>query len=400
MDNFTSVRQVVRTLRPRSSLTVFHRDAVLRAAGWFVENFPGPVLYAVKTNPDPHVLTAVHRAGVRRFDVASLSEVETVASLFPDADICFMHTVKAPEHIAEAYDRHGVRTFAFDTDAELDKILRVTGDARDLTLFVRVSVSNSDAEIDLSRKFGADPDAVGRLLVRARQGSARLGICFHVGSQCMEPSSFRHAIDLVHAAIVEAGVIVDIVDVGGGFPTAYPGMRPPPLASYVEVISRAVARLPIAEACELWCEPGRAIAAEASSTLIRVEGRRGDALYVNDGTYGALFDAGAPGLVFPTAAHGAAGRAFGGASAPFKFFGPTCDGLDVMKGPFMLPADIDAGDYILVGKTGAYGNALRTRFNGFYSDLAVQVAEGPMMTMFADAAPAEPGARQVWGTDA
>jgi len=160
MDNFTSVRQVVRTLRPRSSLTVFHRDAVLRAAGWFVENFPGPVLYAVKTNPDPHVLTAVHRAGVRRFDVASLSEVETVASLFPDADICFMHTVKAPEHIAEAYDRHGVRTFAFDTDAELDKILRVTGDARDLTLFVRVSVSNSDAEIDLSRKFGADPDAL------------------------------------------------------------------------------------------------------------------------------------------------------------------------------------------------------------------------------------------------
>ena len=398
MDKFTSVRQVVRALRPRSSLTVFHRDAVHRAAGWFVENFPGQVLYAVKTNPDPYVLTAIHQAGVRRFDVASLNEIEAVASLFPDADACFMHTVKAPEHIAEAYDRYGIRTFAFDTDAELDKILRATGGARDLTLFVRVSVSNSDADIDLSRKFGADPDAVCRLLIRARQVAARLGICFHVGSQCMEPSSFRHAIDMVHAAIVEAGVIVDIVDVGGGFPTAYPGKRPPPLASYVEVIARAVERLPIANACELWCEPGRAIAAEASSTLIRVEARRGDALYVNDGTYGALFDAGAPGLVFPTVAHGV-GRRLSGAPAPFKFFGPTCDGLDVMKGPFMLPADIDQGDYILVGKTGAYGNALRTRFNGFYSDLAVEVAEGPMMTMYADALGSGAVARKRWGTE-
>ena len=133
----------------------------------------------------------------------------------------------------------------------------------------------------------------------ARQAADALGICFHVGSQAMSPAAYAEAMARVRDAIVEAAVTVDIVDVGGGFPSVYPGMEPPPLETYFAVIHAGFEALPISYSAELWCEPGRALCAEYASLVVRVEKRRGDELYINDGAYGALFDAAHIGWRYP-----------------------------------------------------------------------------------------------------
>jgi ornithine decarboxylase len=305
-----------------------------------------------------------------------------VAATLPEAVQCFMHPVKAEEAIAEAYQL-GVRTFSLDTMEELDKIVRATGGASDLSLCVRIRVSSEHAKLSLASKFGAEPAEMKALLFAARQAADALGICFHVGSQAMTPAAYAEAMERVRAAIVEAAVMVDIVDVGGGFPSVYPGMEPPPLEAYFAVIHNAFESLPISYSAELWCEPGRALAAEYASLLVRVEKRRGDQLYINDGAYGALFDAAHLGWRFPVRLVREAGS--DARDLPFSFYGPTCDDLDHMAGPFLLPADVTAGDYIEIGMLGAYGCAMRTAFNGFGVVERVEAADEPMATLYGGA---------------
>lgn len=182
---------------------------------------------------------------------------------------------------------------------ELAKIMRATGNAADLELCVRLRVSSEHSELSLAAKFGAELGEVKELLMATRQAADALGICFHVGSQAMSPHAYTQAIERVRAAIVDASVTVDIIDVGGGFPSVYPGMEPPALELYFDAIYRAAESLPVSYSSELWCEPGRALAAEYSSLIVRVERRRGDELYINDGAYGALFDAAHIGWRFP-----------------------------------------------------------------------------------------------------
>jgi ornithine decarboxylase len=196
----------------------------------------------------------------------------------------------------------------------------------------------------------------------------------------MNPAAYSEAMERVRDAIVEAAVTVDIVDVGGGFPSSYPGMEPPPLEAYFDVIHNAFESLPISYSAELWCEPGRALCAEYASLVVRVEKRRGDELYINDGAYGALFDAAHIGWRYPV-------RLLREPESdvremPFSFYGPTCDDLDHMTGPFELPADVGPGDYIEVGMLGAYGCAMRTRFNGFGVEATEIVEDEPMASLY------------------
>jgi ornithine decarboxylase len=197
----------------------------------------------------------------------------------------------------------------------------------------------------------------------------------------MSPAAYAEAMARVRDAIVQAAVTVDIVDVGGGFPSVYPGMEPPALENYFVVIHEAFEKLPISYSAELWCEPGRALCAEYGSIVVRVEKRRGSELYINDGAYGALFDAAHIGWRYPV-------RLLRDAQplvrpAEFSFYGPTCDDLDHMAGPFELPGDVQAGDYIEIGMLGAYGSAMRTGFNGFGSDRAEIVDDEPMASLYA-----------------
>jgi ornithine decarboxylase len=368
------------SLKPVQPVTLLRPHAAARAARFFVEKFQGRSMYAVKANPSPDLIQILWDNGVTHYDVASIAEVRLVAGLLPEATLCFMHPVKAEEAIAEAYFTHGVRTFSLDSIEELEKIVRATRSATDLTLCVRLRVSSEMSKLSLASKFGVELTEAKELLIRTRQVADALGICFHVGSQAMSPSAYVQAMEKVRAAIVLAAVTVDVIDVGGGFPSVYPGMEPPELEGYFDAIHKSFESLPVSYSSELWCEPGRALSAEYASLLVRVERRREDELYINDGAYGALFDAAHIGWRFPVKLlREKPSRA---RELAFSFYGPTCDDMDRMAGPFMLPADIGAGDYIEIGMLGAYGCAMRTGFNGFTAGERVVMDDEPMASLY------------------
>ena len=386
MQTYHTPLDLVRERSPERPVAFARPDAVAVAARWFQDNFKGDVFYAVKANPSPWVIETLAKNGVASFDVASIPEIELVAQHAPGSRMAFMHPVKSRAAIAKAYFDHGVTTFALDTHEELQKILEATGGAKDLTLMVRLSVSAEGASYSLSGKFGVEAHEAAALLLATRRATqGKMGVSFHVGSQCMRPTAFQAAMAQASRAIVRAGVMVDVVDVGGGFPSVYPGMVPPDMADYLDSIDRGFADMMVHEDTELWCEPGRALVAEASSILTKVELKKGDALYLNDGSYGSLFDAAHVKWPFPVKLMRKDGdRAIDveGPLRPFRFYGPTCDSIDHMPGPFWLPEDVREGDYIEIGMLGAYGVAMNTRFNGFGDAETVAVEDAPMASMF------------------
>ncbi|MDB5467250.1 MAG: ornithine decarboxylase [Phenylobacterium sp.] len=386
MQTYHTPLDLVRERSPERPVAFARPDAVAVAARWFQDNFKGDVFYAVKANPSPWVIETLAKNGVASFDVASIPEIELVAQHAPGSRMAFMHPVKSRAAIAKAYVDHGVTTFALDTHEELQKILEATGGAKDLTLMVRLSVSAEGASYSLSGKFGVEAHEAAALLLATRRATqGKMGVSFHVGSQCMRPTAFQAAMAQASRAIVRAGVMVDVVDVGGGFPSVYPGMVPPDMADYLDSIDRGFADMMVHEDTELWCEPGRALVAEASSILTKVELKKGDALYLNDGSYGSLFDAAHVKWPFPVKLMRKDGdRALDveGPLRPFRFYGPTCDSIDHMPGPFWLPEDVREGDYIEIGMLGAYGVAMNTRFNGFGDAETVAVEDAPMASMF------------------
>ena len=378
------VDTLVADLRPSDPLLCLRPTAIAGAARRFVAAFPGEVLYAVKCNPEPRVLHALWTGGVRHFDCASLAEVKLVRAQLPGAEVHFMHPVKARPAIAEAFERFEVTDFALDHIDELAKIVQETvrvglvGDPPELGLFVRLALPKGGAVYDLSGKFGAPPEEAVRLLRAARPHAARLGVTFHVGSQCLDPAAYERALALAGDVIAASEVPVEIVDIGGGFPVSYPDMTPPPLDEFTAAIERGAAALP--RNVQLWAEPGRALVAGGGSVVAQVQLRRGGALYVNDGVYGNLSDAGALGFRFPVRRI-RLGEADDAESelVDFELFGPTCDSADRMKGPFRLPADTREGDWIELGQLGAYGACLSSRFNGFGSGQLIEVADQPML---------------------
>jgi ornithine decarboxylase len=366
--------------KPVDPVTLVRPHAAARAARFFVEKFPGRSMYAVKANPSPDLLRVLWDNGITYYDTASIAEVRLVKATLPDATCCFMHPVKSEEAIAEAYFRYDVKTFSLDSMEELDKIVAATRGASDLTLCVRLRVSSEYAKLSLGSKFGVGPGETKELLMATRQVADALGICFHVGSQTMSPDAYTNAMERARAAIVEAAVTVDVIDVGGGFPSAYPGMTPPPLERFFETIHRAFESLPISYSAELWAEPGRSLCAEYASVVVRVERRRGTELYINDGAYGTLFDAAHIGWKYPVQLLRQPDS--DARDMDFAFWGPTCDDLDYMAGPFPLPADTNTGDYFEIGMLGAYGSAMRTAFNGFGVSQTVIVSDEPMLSVY------------------
>lgn len=395
MHTYHTPLDLVRERSPERPVAMVRPDAVAVAARWFQAEFKGDVFYAVKANPSPWVIRELARSGVRSFDVASLNEVELVAQEAQGSRMAFMHPVKSRAAISAAYFDHGVKTFSFDTHEELAKILDATGQAKDLNLIVRMGVQAEGAAYSLSGKFGVEMHNAPALLLAARRATQDLmGVSFHVGSQCMRPTAFQAAMAQASRALVRAGVLADVVDVGGGFPSIYPGMVPPDLSEYLAAIDRGFAEMMVHETTELWCEPGRALVAEASSLLVKVELKKGDALYLNDGSYGSLFDAAHMKWPFPVKLYRKSGEVVEEGLKPFRFYGPTCDSVDHMPGPFYLPESVDEGDYIEIGMLGAYGVAMNTRFNGFGETDTVEVQDAPMASMYGLAKRSIPVVRQ------
>jgi len=387
--NLSTVENQVSELKPSVPVYFVRPASIKRAATFFLKNFQTPkhvseVLYSVKSNPDSAVLKHLFDAGVKNFDVASMAEVKLINDLFgKDVSMYFMHPIKSREAIFDAYFNHGIRDFSLDSIDELKKILEVTNNAKDLGLHIRLAIPNSHAAIDLSGKFGILPSESISLLRKTRTAAKRLGICFHVGSQCMDPIEYRNAVMITKEVLEQSKVRLDVLDIGGGFPSSYPGMTPPNLRSYFDEIFDSINQLSLDKNCKIWCEPGRALVAEAGSLLVRVEARKKNMLYLNDGTYGGLFDAGFPGFIYPTKAVRIKNKdPLSLIQIPFGFYGPTCDSLDSMKGPFYLPENIAEGDYIEIGQLGAYSRSIRTEFNGFNKNLQIEVSDEPLVSMY------------------
>ena len=391
MEKLSSAAALIQKCRPERPVRGLRPHAAGRAARWFLDRFPGDVAYAYKANSSVFLIGALYGAGIRHFDVASLPEIEDAATI-PDAHLHFMHPVKSRHAIRRAYEM-GVRSFALDGEDELDKILAVTDNARDLLLWVRVAVPSINSRIPLERKFGLSGQKAARLLVKTRQVAAELGLTFHVGSQTTTPDAFVTALGEVHKLIVKAGVVIDRLDVGGGFPSRYPDSDPASLQSFLDTILNGIEELPVRENIKLMCEPGRALVSEAESLIVRVDARRGNNLYINDGSYGKLFDAAYLGFIFPTQI---VSRVVDTSESlqPFELWGPTCDSFDYMKGPFLLPASVGEGDYIEIGNMGAYGRAIAGHFNGYGEYDEVILLDEPMLTMYeAETAPARSASR-------
>jgi len=381
MRKFGSVNELVNTLKPEDPVYCFRPRSIKKSVEFFKNNFPGKVLYAVKTNPNEKVIKTIINNGIENFDVASINEVKLIKKIDNKVRIYFMHTIKSRESIKESYFQYNIKDFALDTKDELLKILESTNNAKDLNLYVRVGISNEHAEIDLSRKFGALASEALGLLRLCKEHGKKAGLSFHVGSQCMDKISFSKGISEIGNIIKKTKIVPDVINVGGGFPSVYPDLKPEPLDNYLNEIKKGLKNLKLEKMPEIFCEPGRAIVAEAGSTIVKVILKKKQKLYINDGTYGSLFDAGVPNFVLP-AKMITNGRVVSKKLTAFNFYGPTCDSLDYMKGPFLLPNNIKEGDYIELGQLGAYGTTFRTKFNGFYSDSIYQVDDKPILSMY------------------
>ena len=383
MQKFKSVVELVNQLRPDKPVYCIRKKSILSASKFFQKNFPGKILYAVKTNPHPEVIKTLLKSGIDQFDVASVEEIKAVRKFDQVSKCSFMHTIKSREDISEAYFKYGVKTFALDTKDELIKIIESTSNAKDLELFVRVAVSNEHAEIDLSKKFGAINSEAAGLLRLVKQHSKKIGLSFHVGSQCMHPISYSKGISEIANIIKKTKIVPDYLNIGGGFPTIYPDLIPPSLESYFDEIKKGLENLKIEKLPEIICEPGRALVAESGSTIVRVNLRKKQKLYINDGTYGTLFDAGTPNIVLPSKMiKDNSNKIISKKLTAFDFYGPTCDSMDYMKGPFLLPNNIKENDYIELGQLGSYGLTFRTQFNGFYSDKIYEVEDNAIMSLY------------------
>ena len=383
MQKFKSVEDLVNQLKPDKPVYCIRKKSILSASKFFQKNFPGKILYAVKTNPHPEVIKTLLKSGINQFDVASVEEIKAVRKFDQVSKCSFMHTIKSREDISEAYFKYGVKTFALDTKDELIKIIESTSNAKDLELFVRVAVSNEHAEIDLSKKFGAINSEAAGLLRLVKQHAKKIGLSFHVGSQCMHPISYSKGISEIANIIKKTKIVPDYLNIGGGFPTIYPDLIPPSLESYFDEIRKGLENLKIEKLPEIICEPGRALVAESGSTIVRVNLRKKQKLYINDGTYGTLFDAGTPNIVFPSKMiKDNSNKIISKKLTAFDFYGPTCDSMDYMKGPFLLPNNIKENDYIELGQLGSYGLTFRTQFNGFYSDKIYEVEDNAIMSLY------------------
>lgn len=370
MPRFASIEELIQRTQPVLPVYCLFPKRFAEAAARF-RDFPGDALYAVKANPAPQVLDQVYAAGIRHFDTASLPEIELIRGRYADAHCHFMAPVRIAGAARSAYRKHGVTDYVVDCDFEFDKLLSETGNAADLRIFVRISTPLGGALLELSSKFGTTPEDAARLLKRVAEVGAKPGVTFHVGSQCLSPFSYAQAIEMARRTAAIAEIELVGLDIGGGFPGPYHNNDVPPYHWYFDTIREAIATVPGNP--KLLCEPGRALIAEGVSLVTQVVLRKEDKLYINDGIYGSFDELTLPGWtadyplrVFALEDEKPVLQPRG--HTPFRVYGPTCDTLDVLPRPLMLPDTIKPGDFIVVDAIGAYSVALRTTFNGFYPD--------------------------------
>ncbi len=379
---YADARDVAVRLMPEEPVHLFSEAALRRQLGVFQDGFPGMTSYAVKCNDGPELLAALGRAGLRDYDVASVHEMDAVAAHVAKPHFHYHNPVKSRAEIARAYWHHHVRRFAVDDLGELTKIADVLPSAVGVEIAVRFRLpklvaanEGPSTAHDFTSKFGASPaEAVELLTEIVALGFAPV-LTFHPGSQCMDPGAYRRHILAAGRITSEAGITLTALNVGGGFPANYAGLRSVDLTVYFATITKAAAEAFGGAVPALECEPGRALVAGCMSVLACVKAvrpRTGE-VFLNDGIYGSLMEVYQAPMLRPTHRTLRDGIELVENHTEHTVYGPTCDPLDRLPHAMALPVDIEDGDYIEFGGLGAYGRATSTRFNGYGAAAVVTV---------------------------
>ncbi len=369
------IREFLRNRREDGPCLVVDLDVVERNYHDFARALPDTrVFYAVKANPAPEVLRLLARLG-SCFDTASVAEMEMVLAAGATAErISFGNTIKKERDIARALEL-GVRLFAVDCEAEVEKIARATvaTGAEDVRVFCRILCDGAGAEWPLSRKFGCEPEMAVDVLEHAhRQGLEAYGVSFHVGSQQGNVGAWDQALASAAAIFRECadrGLSLSMVNLGGGFPTKYL-KKVPGVEAYGDAIFRSLSKHFGNRIPETIIEPGRGMVGnagviEAEVVLVSKKSRGEDLrwVYLDIGKFGGLAETMAESIRYPIrTVHD------GDAMEPCVLAGPTCDSADVLyeKTPYMLPVSLSIGDKVLIEGTGAYTTTYSAvAFNGF-----------------------------------
>lgn len=358
------------TRRPEGPCLVVDLDVVRDNFCAFEKALPDSrIYYAVKANPAPEILRLLAQLG-SSFDTASVAEIEMAMNAGATADrISYGNTIKKERDIARAYEL-GIRLFAVDCEEEVEKIARVAPGSK---VFCRVLTDGAGAEWPLSRKFGCVPAMAVNVLRHARAlGLDPYGVSFHVGSQQTDLDAWDRALaDArgVFGALADEGIVLRMVNMGGGFPTRY--LRDVPAAqAYGQAIFSALRKHFGNRIPETIIEPGRGMVGNAGvikSEVVLISKKADNDnvrwVYLDIGKFGGLAETMDEAIRYPLVT-----RHDGSETAPCVLAGPTCDSADVMyeKTPYPLPLSLTIGDEVLIEGTGAYTTTYASvAFNGF-----------------------------------
>jgi len=328
--------------------------------------FPDAIVgYTMKSNPNPLLLDPISRIENSWFEVASRAEVEALVKIGVNGDrIFYSNPIKQLSHIQSAI-RHGVRLFAFDSESEVDKLA-----AFDLPLevYVRMTVPHTGALWPLTHKFGVEPHKAVELMKLARaRGLRPVGMAFHVGSQCIRPETWADALQAVAPAWAQArsaGIDLDLIDLGGGFPAHYTGPVPAP-TDVAKAVNRVIGEC-VPGARRMLLEPGRGVSASTSDMVLEITGiaERPDGqtwLYLDGGVFSGLYEI--PDGIRP-AVRPIVSEARPLSMTTYRLAGPTCDSVDTLF-EMRSPCELKVGDRLVMKNCGAYVYGVGSPFNGF-----------------------------------
>jgi ornithine decarboxylase len=317
----------------------------------------------------PEIVTRLAKLG-SSFDTASIGEIDIcLAQGIGPERLSFGSTIKKQRDIAAAFAK-GVRLFAFDSEAELQKLVAAAPGAK---VFCRVLMDCAGADWPLSRKFGCSPEMAADLLVRAKQlGLDAYGLSFHVGSQQTDVAQWDGALARIarlFSVLRELDVELRMVNVGGGFPAQYRD-KVPALGAYTKSIITAVRKYFGNNIPEIVLEPGRSLTGDAgviqSEVVLIAEKHYGDDrrwVYLDVGKFSGLAETMDESIKYRIRTPRDGGR-----TGPVVLAGPTCDSADILyeKSNYRLPLDLKVGDKVEILAAGAYTNTYSSvGFNGF-----------------------------------
>ncbi|MCX8509251.1 MAG: type III PLP-dependent enzyme [Rhodobacteraceae bacterium] len=356
--------EFLRSQQPDNPVLFFAPSVLQATAKRFLAGFPGLVTYAVKSNPDEMVIQNLVAAGIKGFDVASPAEIAQIRQLAPGAAMHYNNPVRARHEIAFAVAQ-GVVSYSVDSRSELEKLIEIVPPAG-VEITVRFKLPVEGAAYNFGAKFGATVALAAELLKRVAEAGFVPSLTFHPGTQCTDPMAWDSYIRAGADICARAGVQAKRLNVGGGFPSHRLKGELPQLEAIFALIDRVTAEAFGAARPALVCEPGRGLVAESMVSAARVKAVRDDShVFLNDGTYGCLFELPITGMVDRIVVLGPEGQRRTAAPVGRVIFGPTCDSIDRMPGEVALPGDIAEGDYLLLEGMGAYSTATNTPFNGF-----------------------------------